>query len=280
MSVHPLAIVGNGATLGADVEIGAFADVAGDVTLGDGVVVMSHATILGGVRLGAGCVVHKGAVVGGDPQNRAYRGDATFLHVGARTVFREFTTVSRGTRPGSSTRIGDDCMLMMGSHVGHDCQVGNRVTIANLVQVAGHCEIQNGATIGGLSVLHQFVRIGRLAMIGGDSGVRQDAPPFMLTSGPPPAFVYALNRVGLSRAAISLEARRELRQAFQLLYRSGLNTTQAVARIRAELPCLPETIELLDFIGRSRRGLCSGVQRRRYGSVRASRGASAPDCDE
>ena len=269
MAVHPLAVVESGAVLGLDVEIGPFACVAGDVVLGDGVVVMSHACILDGVRLGAGCVVHQGAVLGGDPQNRAYRGERTYLEVAARTIFREFTTVSRGTKAGAATRIGSDSMLMMGAHIGHDCRVGDRVTIANSVQVSGYCEIHDGATIGGASVLHQFVRVGRLAMIGGTSGLRQDAPPFMLTNGPAPALVYGLNRVGLARAPLSVDARRELKQAFRILYRSGLNTTQAIERIRAELECLPETRELLTFIEHSRRGVCSGAKRLQSEAVAA-----------
>jgi UDP-N-acetylglucosamine acyltransferase len=261
--------VESGAVLGLDVEIGPFACVAGDVVLGDGVVVMSHACILDGVRLGERCVVHQGAVLGGDPQNRAYRGERTYLEVAARTIFREFTTVSRGTKAGSATRIGSDGMLMMGVHIGHDCRVGDGVTIANAVQLSGYCEIHDGATIGGASVLHQFVRVGRLAMIGGTSGLRQDAPPFMLTNGPAPALVYGLNRVGLARASLSVDARRELKQAFRILYRSGLNTTQAIARIRAELECLPETRELLTFIENSRRGVCSGAKRLQSEAVAA-----------
>lgn len=280
MAVHPLAVVGRGATFGSDVEIGPFAHVADDVVLGDGVVVMSHATVLDGVRLDAGCVVHQGAVLGGDPQNRAYKGERTFLHVGPRTVFREFTTASRGTKAGSATRIGSDGMLMTGAHIGHDCILGDRVTIANAVHVAGHCEIQDGATIGGISVLHQFVRIGRLAMVGGDSGLRQDAPPFMLTSGPTPALVYGLNRLGLVRASLGLDGCRELKQAFRILYRSGLNTGQAVERIRAELECLPETIALLVFIRHSRRGLCSGAWGRRARAVPAPQELAASDRDD
>jgi len=280
MAVHPLAVVGSAAVLGADVEIGPFAHLANDVVLGDGVVVMSHATILDGVRLDTGCVVHQGAVLGGDPQNRAYKGDRSFLHVGPRTSFREFATVSRGTKAGSATRIGSDGMLMMGAHIGHDCTLGDHVTIANAVQVAGHCEIQDGATIGGISVLHQFVRVGRLAMIGGDSGLRQDAPPFMLTSGPTPALVYGLNRLGLARASLSLATRRELKQAFSILYRSGLNTSQAVERIRAELKCLPETVELLEFIRHSRRGVCSSAWRHRSRAATTPQHLVAAACDE
>ena len=278
MAVHPLAVVGRGALIGDAVEIGPFAHVGDDVELGDGVVVMSHATILDGVRLDAGCVVHQGAVLGGDPQNRAYKGDRTFLIVGPRTVFREFTTISRGTKPGSATRIGSDGMLMMGTHIGHDCLLGDRVTIANAVHVAGHCEIQDAATIGGVSVLHQFVRVGRLAMIGGDSGLRQDAPPFMLTSGPVPAVVRALNRVGLARAGLTVEARRTLKHAFRLLFRSGLNRSQAIERIRAELDSLPELVELLEFVRQSKRGICSGAARGRAAAV--SEELVAVGCDE
>jgi UDP-N-acetylglucosamine acyltransferase len=171
-------------------------------------------------------------------------------------------------------------MLMMGAHIGHDCVLGDHVTVANAVHVAGHCQIHDGATVGGISVLHQFVRVGRLAMIGGDSGLRQDAPPFMLTNGPAPALVYGLNRVGLARASVSIDARRELKQAFRILYRSGYNTSQAVERIQSELTCLPEIIELLEFIANSRRGLCSGSRRLRLGAWPTPTDVAAPVCDE
>jgi UDP-N-acetylglucosamine acyltransferase len=152
---------------------------------------------------------------------------------------------------------------MTGAHIGHDCVLGDRVTIANAAHVAGHCEIQDGATLGGAAVLHQFVRVGRLAMIGGQSGLRQDAPPFMLTNGHAPALVYGLNRVGLARAGVGVEARQALKRAFRTLYRSGLNTSQAVGRIRADGIALREIEELLEFIRASRRGVCSGVWRAR-----------------
>jgi UDP-N-acetylglucosamine acyltransferase len=280
MGIHPLAFVGSGATLGSDVEVGPFARVADDVVLGDGVVVRSHASILDGVRLGAGCSVHEGAVLGGDPQNRAYRGDRTYLQIGPRTTLRECVTISRGTKAGAATLIGSDCTLMAASHIGHDCRVGDRVTIANAVLVAGHCEIHDAATMGGGSVVHQFARIGRLAMVGGLTGLRQDAPPFMLTAGAPPALVYGVNRIGLVRASVSQEARRELKEAYRILYRCGLNTSQAVERIRAELACLPETVELLEFIRGSRRGLSGGGWRRRLTTGPAPRDAGAPDSAE
>ena len=269
MAIHPLAVVGSGAVLGDSVEIGPFAIVGSDVELGDGVVVMSHATIVDGTKLGPGCVVHQGAVIGGDPQHRGYRGERTFLRVGARTILREYVTLSRASKAGEATVIGDDCMLMAGAHVGHDCRVGNRVIMANAALIAGHCEIQDGVTMGGGSAMHQFARIGRLAMIGGLSAAKQDVPPFMLVDGSGPALVYGLNRVGLIRASFSAEVRRELKQVFRILYRSGLNTTHAVARIRAELQGLPETLEVLEFIAHSRRGLCSGSSSRKR---RAARG--------
>jgi len=274
MPIHALAVVHPGAVLGADVKIGAFACVGDDVRLGAGCVIMNHATVLPGVRLGERCQVHPGAVIGGDPQNRAYAGERTFLEVGARTIFREYVTVSRATKEGGATRIGSDCLLMMGAHVGHDSVVGDRVTIANGVNVAGHCELHDDATIGGVTALHQFVRVGTMAMVGGQSGLTRDAPPFMLTAGAPPAMVYGLNRVGLARNGSTGETRRRLKHAFRLLYRSGLNLTQALERIRAELPVEGEIAVLVAFIAGSRRGLSNGSRWQRERRLRRAHAGS------
>jgi UDP-N-acetylglucosamine acyltransferase len=272
--IHPLADVSPLAILADDVEIGAFASIAGDVELGQGCVVMPHAVILSGVRLGPGCQVHSGAVVGGDPQNRAYTGERTFLVVGARTILREYVTVSRATHGGETVHIGADCFLMAGSHVGHDCTLGDGVTMANAVHLAGHCQVGDRAVLGGATAVHQFVRIGRLAMVGGGSGVTRDAPPFMLTAGTAPAVVYGLNQVGLARADWAPGAQHALKQAFRLLYRSDLNVSQAVARIQAEVAPLPEIAELLAFIGGSQRGLSAGSQQRRRRGELGTRGGT------
>jgi len=272
--VHPLAAVDDGAALGDRVEVGPFASVAGDVELGAGCRVMTHATVLPGVRRGPCCEVHPGAVLGGEPQNRSYRPSRTFLEVGPRTVFREYVTVSRATRPGEATRIGADCLFMAGSHVGHDCVIGDRVALANCVQLAGYCQAADAAVVGGATSVHQFVRIGRHAMIGGGSGLTQDAPPFMLTAGIAPAVVYGVNLVGLRRSGTPAAIVEDLKRAFRLLYRSGLNVSQALERIREELAASPEVSELVGFIAESKRGLCAGARQRRAQPSRNVRGGA------
>ncbi|MCG3153017.1 MAG: Acyl-[acyl-carrier-protein]--UDP-N-acetylglucosamine O-acyltransferase [bacterium] len=266
MGIHPLAVVSPKATLGEGVEVGPFAYIADNAELGSGCVVMSHATVLGGTRLGAECVVHQGAVIGGDPQDRKFGGQQTFLEIGPRTIMREYVTISRATKDGQATRIGSDCMLMTSCHVGHDCYIGNHVTIANAVAIGGHVEIHDRATIGGLSAIHQFVHIGTMAMVGGDSGLNQDAPPFMITSGPVPAVVFGLNSIGLQRNGISASTRQHLKTAFRYLYRSQLTMREAVEQIKTTLPLEPEIAELLKFIATSRRGLSGGSQQRHAGS--------------
>ncbi|MEO7992767.1 MAG: acyl-ACP--UDP-N-acetylglucosamine O-acyltransferase [bacterium] len=263
MSIHPLAVVSPKAQLGPGVEVGPFAYIADYAEVGPGCLIMDHATVLGGTKLGAECRVHQGAVIGGDPQDKKYHGQTTFLEVGPRTVFREYVTVSRATQESGFTRIGSDCLLMTGAHVGHDCFIGNHVTIANTVALGGHCEVHDKAIIGGISAIHQFVRIGTMAMVGGDSGLAQDAPPYMITTGAAPAVVYGLNSIGLQRNGIDAEGRRHLKRAFRMLYRAGNTIPEAVEQIKETLPLTPEVAELLKFIAGTRRGLSSGAYSRR-----------------
>jgi UDP-N-acetylglucosamine acyltransferase len=272
LHIHPFAVVEPGARIGPDVHIGPFAYIGDDVVIEDGCRIMTRATILSGVRLGEGCEVHPGAVLGGEPQNRAFRPPNTEVDIGPRTVLREGVTVSRATKPGHPTRIGADCLLMAGSHVGHDCVVGDGVTMANGCQVGGHCHIGDAAVLGGMCAVHQFVRIGRLAMVGGSFGLTQDAPPFMLTSSPSPGSVYGVNRVGLQRRGIDAGIQRDIKQAHRILFRSRLNVTQALDRIRGEMRS-PEIDELVTFFETSARGVCAGSLRRRQ-TDRSARGGS------
>lgn len=263
MGIHPLAIVSPNAILGPGVEVGPFAVIADNADIGAGCVIMGHATVLGNTKLAEACFVHQGAVIGGDPQDRKFAGQSTFLEIGPRSVMREYVTISRATKEGQATRIGADCMLMTSCHVGHDCVIGDHVTIANAVAIGGHVQIGDRATIGGLSAIHQFVHIGRLAMVGGGSGLNQDAPPFMIASGPVPAAVYGLNSIGLQRNGVNEEARRHLKAAFRLLYRSEQTQREAIEQIKTTLPLIPEIEELLTFIADSRRGLSSGASQKR-----------------
>jgi len=206
--IHGSAIVEPGARLAADVEIGPFAYVGPDVELGAGVRVGAHAIVEGHTVLEAGVRVWPHAVIGGEPQDRGYEGWPTVTRVGARTLLREHVTVHRGSREGGETVIGPDCMLMNNSHVAHDCRIGAGVTFANGALVAGHVTIGDGVFLAGNVGVHQFSWVGRLAMIGGLRRVPRDVPPFVTVNSDDA--IDGVNVVGLRRAGVSKEARREV----------------------------------------------------------------------
>jgi len=252
--VHETAVVAESARLGDGVEIGHYAVVGEGVSLGAGTVVGAHAQIVGPATIGEGNRIFPNAVLGFEPQDLKYKGEKTRLVVGARNVFREFSTVHRGTVTGrGETVVGDDNYFMAYSHVAHDCRIGSRTVFANYVGLAGHVDVGDGAVLGAFVGAHQFVRVGRFAFIGAYSQLRQDVLPFCRTDGMD-AKTYGLNRIGLSRSGFSRERLQALERAYRLLIKSKLNTTQALERIEAELPDQPDVQYLVDFIRSSKRG--------------------------
>jgi UDP-N-acetylglucosamine acyltransferase len=252
--VHALAVVHPQARLAADVRIGPFCWVGPDVTLGDGVVLDSNVRIDGHTTLGARVRVHAGAVLGGPPQDLKYHGETTFLTVGDDTVIRECVTANLASEEGASTRIGANCLIMAYAHVAHNTTVGDRVILANGVQLAGYVTIEDWAIVGGLTPVHQFARIGAHSMVGGASRVSQDVAPFIRAAGQPFKPI-GLNAIGLARRGFTPARVAEIRQAYRLLFRSGLRVEEAAARIRAEVPASPEREHLVTFALTSRRGL-------------------------
>jgi UDP-N-acetylglucosamine acyltransferase len=256
MLIHRAAIVHPEARLEPGVEIGAYsvidrgASVEADTRIG------SHVVIGKNVRIGPGCEVYSHAVIGTDPQDLKYDGNESSVEIGEGCKIREFVTVNRGSKAGAATRVGEQTLLMTGSHIAHDCQIGSNVIMANLATLGGHCAVEDHAVLGGMAVAHQFVRIGKMAMVGGTSGLMQDAPPFMMVFGPAPARVVNVNHVGLKRNGVPPEVRLHLRQAFHLLYRQNLSIDQALARIEEELPPSDEMTYLLEFYRTSQRGIC------------------------
>ncbi|MEZ5648294.1 MAG: acyl-ACP--UDP-N-acetylglucosamine O-acyltransferase [Alphaproteobacteria bacterium] len=216
--IHPTAIVDSAAQLGKNVRLGPYAVIEGPVTLGDGCHVMSHAVVAGHTTLGPGCVVFPFASIGHAPQDVKYKGEISRLEVGNNTVFREHVTANPGTEGGGLvTRIGNNCLFLIGSHVAHDCLIGNNVILVNNATLGGHVIIEDFAILGGLSAVHQFVRIGRHAMVGGMSGVEQDVIPFGSVMGER-AKLSGLNIVGLKRRGFDRETIHSLRTAYRLLF--------------------------------------------------------------
>ena len=253
--IHPTAIVEEGARLGAGVRIGAHAYVAATACLGEGCVLEPNAVVMDHATLGAGCHVFPGAVVGGLPQDLSFGGEPSYVVVGDHCTFREGATVNRGTKPGSATRIGNHVYMMANSHAAHNAEVGDHVILANNVALGGYATIGERAFLGGGAGVHQFCHVGRLAMVGAFSLITKDLPPFCTSTPCGNSFVGGLNRVGLRRAGFDAAARAQIKQAFGLLYRSGLNATQARERLLAET-ANPFAAEYADFLARSTRGLC------------------------
>jgi UDP-N-acetylglucosamine acyltransferase len=215
--IHPSAVVEPGAVIGAGCEIGPFVLIGPEVTLAEGVVVKSHAVVTGWTEIGASTVIFPFACVGEVPQDLKFKGERTRLIVGARCRIREGATLNTGTEGGGGvTRVGDDCLLMTGAHVGHDATVGDRVVMANQVAIAGHCHIGDDVIIGGLSGIHQWVRIGRGAIIGAVTMVTNDVLPYGLVQGPR-GVLDGLNLVGLKRRGVGRSDITAMRAAFQML---------------------------------------------------------------
>jgi UDP-N-acetylglucosamine acyltransferase len=228
------------------------------VAIGQGSEIGAHVVIEGRVRLGARCRVGHGALIGGVPQDFKYReGLSVGVSVGDDTVIREYVTVHRATHEGHDTRIGSRCLVMGSSHVAHDCVVGDEVIIINYAGLTGHVTVEDRATIGGLTGIHPFTRIGAYAYVGGCSKVTQDVPPFVIADGVPAA-ARAVNVIGMRRGGVDAEARRWVRAAFRILYRSGLAPAAAAARVKAELGGHPMVARLVEFIEGSKRGIVPG----------------------
>lgn len=245
--LHPTAFVEEGAVVGPECQIGPFCTVGPEVVLHRGVVLKSHAVVTGWTEVGEGTVVFPFATVGEIPQDLKFKGERTRLVVGARCRIREGATLNTGTEGGGGiTKVGDDCLLMTGAHIGHDAHVGNRVVLANQVAIAGHCQIGDDVIIGGLSGIHQFVRIGRGAIIGALTMVTNDVLPHGLVQGPR-GVLDGLNLVGLKRRGVDRADITAMRAAFQMLAQ-GEGSFLDRARRLAEETDSSYVREMTDFI--------------------------------
>ena len=256
-SIHPTAIVGN-ATLGSNVHIGPYCVIGDNVTIGDGCKLHSHVAIDGRTTIGKNCQIFPFASLGHAPQDLKYNGETSELTIGDNNVIREHVTMNPGTEGGGKkTRVGNNCLFMVASHVAHDCILGNHIILANNATLAGHVEVGDNAIIGGLSAIHQFVRIGRHAIIGGMSGVEHDVIPFGSVIGER-ASLAGLNLVGLKRRGFERDTIHALRNAYKLLFEDAKGTlADRAEQLKQEYGSVQEVMEIATFMNdKGSRSLC------------------------
>ncbi len=258
MPIHPTAVIDPRAEVHADADIGPFVVIDGPVRVGPRTRVLAHATLTGWTTIGADNEIHMGAVIGHTPQDLAYDGSESYLHIGDRNVIREHAQIHRGTKPGSATVIGNENFFMNAAHVAHNCRIGNRVIVASGAMLGGYVDVEDQVFVSGNCAVHQFVRIGRLALLRGLSRTSRDVPPFCIMDGT--HTVRAINRVGLRRADFTAVQVRDLQKAFSRLFRRAGNLAKGLAELEAT-PCSPDIRYLIDFIRASKRGVCLGVRR-------------------
>ena len=257
-AIHPTAIIHPQAELGKSVSVGAYSIVEQGVRIGEGTRIEPFARIQGPTTLGAGNRIHSYACIGGPPQDLKYNDEPTVLEIGDDNTIREYVTIHRGTVGGGGvTKMGSGCLIMAYAHIAHDCILGDEVILANAATLAGHVTVHHKVVVGGLSAVHQFVRIGESAYIGGMTGVAQDVPPFMLVAGER-GWLHGLNVIGLRRQGFTRDELSTLKQAYQIIWRSGLGREEALQEAKKNLnPGNHRLAQLIDFVESSSRGIIS-----------------------
>jgi UDP-N-acetylglucosamine acyltransferase len=257
MTIHPTAVIDPKAEIDPEVEIGPYVVIEGAVKIKRGSRVMAHAYLTGWTEIGEDNEIHPGAVLGDAPQDKAYKGQETYLRIGDRNIFREYVQVHRGTAAGSATVIGNDNFLMATSHVGHNCKLADNVIVANGALLGGYVEVGSNVFISGNCVVHQFVRIGDYALMRGLSGTSRDVPPYAIIDWQ--HTVRGVNVVGLKRAGFDDKRIRAIRAAFRILFRTGRNLALAVKEVEKDGTANSDVLAVLEFIKSSKRGVCFGA---------------------
>ncbi len=254
---QPLAYVHPAAKIAPSVVIDPFVTIDANVEIGEGTRICSNVTILEGARIGRNCTIFPGAVIGAIPQDLKFRGEDTLAIIGDNTTIRECVTVNRGTAARGRTTVGNNCLIMAYSHVAHDCAVGDNVIISNATQLAGEVVVDNYAVIGGGTLVHQFCHIGPHVMIQGGALVNKDIPPYVKAAREPISYA-GINSIGLRRRNFSNDTIRDIQEIYRYLYLSGLNVSDAIERIEAELPATKERDEIILFVRNAKRGIIRG----------------------
>jgi UDP-N-acetylglucosamine acyltransferase len=256
VSIHPTAIVAEGAVVPASCSVGPYCTLGPNVVLGEDCELVSHVVLDGHVTAGARNRFYSFACVGIAPQDLKYKGEPTAVVLGDDNTIREYVTISRGTPGGGgTTRVGSGCLIMAYTHIGHDSVIGNGCILANAATLAGHVIVEDYATVGALCPVHQFCRIGRYAYIGGGTTITQDVLPFSLTSARRETHAYGLNKVGLERRGFDRSRLRAIQHAYRQLLAAKMNTTQAIAKLREEGIATEDVAYLVEFIEQSERGV-------------------------
>lgn len=256
IQIHPTAIIEQGAVIGEGCIIGPYCRIGKDVSLGQNNHLISNVIIEGHTTLGEGNKISPYAVLGTDPQDLKFKDEPTRLRIGSFNTIREFATINRSNQMAEDTVVGDKNLIMEYVHVAHNCQIGSNCIIANVVQFAGHVHVQDFATIGGATAVHQFVHIGTQAFVGGASAVKKDIVPYSRGQGNPYKTV-GLNSVGLMRKGFSTETIAGIKEIYNLFYRSGLNTSQALAKTETMENLSPEQQIFINFVKQADRGISS-----------------------
>jgi UDP-N-acetylglucosamine acyltransferase len=256
VSIHPTAIVASTARIPQSCNIGPYCTIGPDVTLGEDCDLVSHVVLDGKTTFGARNRVYSFACLGVAPQDLKYHGEPTAFEMGDDNTIREYVTISRGTTGGGgTTRVGNHCLIMAYTHIGHDSTIGSHCILANAATLAGHVTVEDHASVGALCPVHQYCCIGKHAYVGGGTTITQDVLPYSLTSAKREIHAYSLNRIGLERSGFTAEQLRALQHAYRVLLASKLNTSQALERLRGEGQLEPSVAYLVEFIERSHRGV-------------------------
>lgn len=247
-NIHPTAIIEDGATIADDVCIGPYAVIGPEVQLESGVKLESHVVINGDTKIGTGTHVFPFASIGHQPQDLKYEGEKSSLEIGSNNVIREHVTINPGTKGGGLlTKVGSNCLFMVGAHIAHDCQVGDNVILVNNATLAGHVEVGEFAIIGGLSGSHQFVRIGKHSMVGGMTGVENDIIPYGMVIGNR-AHLSGLNLIGIKRRGFDRETIHAMRNAYRLLFADEGTMAERISDVAEMFKDVPPVMEIIEFI--------------------------------
>jgi UDP-N-acetylglucosamine acyltransferase len=255
--ISKLANVHKGARIADDVSVDSFATIYEDVEIGAGSWIGPNAVIMDGTRIGKNVKIYPGAVISGDPQDLKFEGEITTAEIGDNTIIREYVTMNKGTKANDRTVIGEDCLIMSYVHIAHDCVVKDRVIMGSYAGLAGEVEVDNWAIISPGSLVHQFVRVGQHVMIQGGSKVNKDVPPFSMSGRDPVSFT-GINSIGLRRRGFDNDTIYAIQEVYRIIYQRGLNISDALEFVEANLPASNERDEIIMFVRGSKRGIIRG----------------------